>query len=546
MEHLGISSITLRNFKGVGPQGVEVSIRPITLLFGTNSAGKSTIFQSLHYLREVLERRNANPDATLIGGSKQDLGGFGSLVHNHDTSKSITVGVEIHPRDDDAYWDYLPIYLLNDDQQDLVTIGELSRLFDIDRIGVEVTTAWNVVGNTATIVGYRVSINGEPVASLMRSDPEKPELQGPGFKARWSIEPKALRFLARRWEGRTEEVMTDEDLPNIEPLSDVPEDWTETCLPTWGQPVALPQLNPTERDGINFSELLRMVLSQMLEGIGRRVLGELQQIRYIGPWRAVPDRLHRVPRIPDEARWSDGLGAWDVLARVSEAGDPGQIIPAVNDWLQSENRFATDYFIESRAEILLDANGPIVQALQRFMVAYDDLSADDFAIMVWQPLLAQNRQQHLSIYSRSTGLPLAPADIGVGISQVLPLIVAAHIADRKTIAIEQPELHIHPAMQVVLADLVIDASRQRSLTMLIETHSEHLVLRLLRRIRESTRGELKDPKLMLTPDDISILYIAADVDGLKVTKLLVDAEGEFLVRWPNKKGFFGERLDEVG
>jgi len=272
----------------------------------------------------------------------------------------------------------------------------------------------------------------------------------------------------------------------------------------------------------------------------------LQQIRHIGPWRAVPDRQHRVPRIPDEARWADGLGAWDALARAAEAGDPGKLIPGVNDWLESENRFATDYRIESRKEIVLDANGAIVQALQRFMVAYDDLSATDFATMVWQPLLAQHSRQHLSIVSRSTGLPLAPADIGVGISQVLPLIVAAHTADRKTISIEQPELHIHPAMQVVLGDLAIDATRRRSLTMLIETHSEHLVLRLLRRIRESASGELRDQNLALTPDDVSVLYIAAGADGLQVTKLPVDIEGEFLVRWPNKNGFFGERLDEVG
>jgi hypothetical protein len=45
-----------------------IDLKPITLLFGPNSAGKSTILQSLHYLREILERRNADPDQTIAGG----------------------------------------------------------------------------------------------------------------------------------------------------------------------------------------------------------------------------------------------------------------------------------------------------------------------------------------------------------------------------------------------------------------------------------------------------------------------------------------------
>jgi len=267
----------------------------------------------------------------------------------------------------------------------------------------------------------------------------------------------------------------------------------------------------------------------------------LQQIRHIGPWRAVPDRQHRVPRIPDEARWADGLGAWDALARAAEAGDPGKLIPGVNDWLESENRFATDYRIESRKEIVLDANGAIVQALQRFVVGYDDLSAADFASMVWQPLLAQHRRQCLTITSRSTGLPLAPADIGIGISQVFPFIVAAHTADRKSIAIEQPELHIHPAMQVVLGDFAIDAAHNRGINMLIETHSEHLVLRLMRRLRETFQSgnENRPP---VTPKDICILFVEADPAGTVVREMPLNELGQLVKAWPG--GFFEEGLRE--
>jgi len=85
-----ISRIEITNFKGISDCQI-IELRPITLLFGPNSAGKSTILQALHYLREILERGNTNPD-TLAGGA-MDLGGFETLVHNHDLDRTITLKV---------------------------------------------------------------------------------------------------------------------------------------------------------------------------------------------------------------------------------------------------------------------------------------------------------------------------------------------------------------------------------------------------------------------------------------------------------------------
>ena len=74
-----ITKITLENFKSIKDR-VEIDIKPITLLFGPNSAGKSTVVQALHYLKEVL-RYNLDPGKTSIGGEAIDLGGFANLVH---------------------------------------------------------------------------------------------------------------------------------------------------------------------------------------------------------------------------------------------------------------------------------------------------------------------------------------------------------------------------------------------------------------------------------------------------------------------------------
>src|SRR4051812_45528471 len=83
-----ITRIEIENFKGIGDR-VELDLKPITLLFGPNSAGKSTVTHALHYAREVVGRRNYDADKTIAGGSVVDLGGFRSFIHMKNTSKSV-------------------------------------------------------------------------------------------------------------------------------------------------------------------------------------------------------------------------------------------------------------------------------------------------------------------------------------------------------------------------------------------------------------------------------------------------------------------------
>lgn len=82
-----IHAIELENFKGIGSHQ-RVEFAPLTLLFGANSAGKSTILQALLYLHEVLERGSADVDRTELGGDVLELGGFSRLVHTKPTEPS--------------------------------------------------------------------------------------------------------------------------------------------------------------------------------------------------------------------------------------------------------------------------------------------------------------------------------------------------------------------------------------------------------------------------------------------------------------------------
>jgi hypothetical protein len=146
-----------------------------------------------------------------------------------------------------------------------------------------------------------------------------------------------------------------------------------------------------------------------------------------------------------------------------------------------------------------------------------------------------------TLWDIDKNMSVEPSDIGVGISQLKPLIIASLLPSKKFVSIEQPELHVHPRIQTATADLLIASSNKTSF--MIETHSEHLLLRLLKRIRQTTDNELPDNDLAISPEKVSIVYFEADAGGVRIKRIRIDNDGEFIDRWPH--GFFSERRDEV-
>jgi hypothetical protein len=138
---------------------------------------------------------------------------------------------------------------------------------------------------------------------------------------------------------------------------------------------------------------------------------------------------------------------------------------------------------------------------------------------------------------------IAPSNMGIGFSQMMPLVASAFGSENRLIAIEQPELHVHPGLQTELADLFIQSAWERKNRFLIETHSEHLILRVLRRIRETTRRTLPEGKSPIRHEDVAVLYVQPSPEGSKVIEMRIDDQGRLIDNWPN--GFFEERLDEL-
>ena len=145
------------------------------------------------------------------------------------------------------------------------------------------------------------------------------------------------------------------------------------------------------------------------------------------------------------------------------------------------------------------------------------------------------------------GSLVLPSEVGAGVSlQVIPVVVAALEARRwSDTGRANRRIHIHPAVQVGLGDLFIDAATRDGSrrTVVAETHSEHLVLRVLRRIRETTEGALAEVAPAFSADKLSVVHVESLPEGVRIRTLKVDELGEFKDRWP--RGFFAERMEEL-
>jgi len=505
---MSLTAVTLENFKGIG-EATRIELKPITLLFGANSAGKSTILQALLYAREILERGNTDPDKTLQGGDAVDLGGFRNLVHNHDESLTISLRFDLDLSD-----------------IDLVDYGDFPESQDLDELSGEAMEAWVKLSinwgrfnDEPAQADYEVGINGV-VAARGCAD------EGAGAR-------HLVRYNGRHpWfdqGGESEQ----------SPVTNPEPEWVDCPTAELGGP-----RRGAHRMETLFDEIRTVLaahdlgewaerLSFCLIAPGEYLRSYLKRLHYLGPIRVVPDRTYQPSKSPDESRWSTGLAAWDWIHSASLAQ-----LDELNKWLTWESRLNTGYRVDVKHYKELDVDGMAMAALSQgtdFLDNYDTIRNEITALPVKTRILLRQQRDFL---------PVSPQDVGIGISQVIPVVVAA-LAQRDGIAaIEQPELHIHPAVQVGLGDLFIRQSHEDdgdNRQFLIETHSEHLLLRILRRIRQ-TGEDQAPPNLGLTPDRVAVYYVESTEQGTYLKHLGINEEGRFIEQWP--RGFFEEREKE--
>jgi predicted ATPase len=124
-------------------------------------------------------------------------------------------------------------------------------------------------------------------------------------------------------------------------------------------------------------------------------------------------------------------------------------------------------------------------------------------------------------------------DSGYGMNQMLPVIIQCVLApEGSLIAVEEPEIHLHPNLQAAIMDFFIEMAK-RDLQVLITTHSEHMLMRLQRRIAEQK----------LSPGDVAIYFFDIEQNASKATNIDIDVFGRIEGTFP---GFFERDFEEFG
>lgn len=510
-----LTELALTNFKPFGREQ-RAPLAPITLIYGPNSGGKSSLIQALLLLRQSLRTRSAESTNLITRGPEIDLGSFRSLIHKHDLARPLTIAVRYRPSSTFVQ----PPHITHMPWRYERRISLTYRPSEIQ------SNAGSINPNESVLERARYQVYEEDQerlnATLLRE--ENPldmglimeDWEATSLYMRYGFDHDARAF---RWESpssheslarfftSTDETWTPKASPRKtrrKPLSDsarydaASRTLKDTCvLVDGGLPMRITKPGLTEEEKESTLHLLGRC--QVIETLGFELSGLLSSISYVGPLRTRPERHYNdLGSAPNTVGLSGEFTAHTLHRHQLKITDK------INHWF---GELGIPYELSIRHLTDEITGGLIV----------------------------------LSLLDKRTNVPVAPSDVGFGIGQILPILVEGLNKEEHLICVEQPELHLHPRLQAKLADFFIDRAPIQSkkqmyhLTLnqwIIETHSEALMLRLQRRIREGT----------LKASDVSVLYVDPTSQGSVIRQLRLDDDGEFLDTWPH--GFFEERYDE--
>jgi energy-coupling factor transporter ATP-binding protein EcfA2 len=395
----------------------DLALKPVTMLLGTNSSGKSSLIQALLLLKQTVQSPDRTVHLNLGGDEVNDLFNFGSFddVLNQATAS---------PRQFSIAFDFM-----RDDHE------------RIKQGGFECS--------------YGQTSSGSVAVQTLK------------------LQTDSRRFQAvRREKGAFSILVDEESQPRMK---------GRDCAPERSIALSADVIARLDKDG------------PLAEDLSLAIRRELESISYLGPLRRKPERDYPWNKTKPGDVGSDGRAAIDALlaSALLKGEEQNVVVEGVSKWLM-RMKVATQLEVRQ-----------------------------------------QGRSNRYELVVHRDGVACNLRDVGIGVSQVLPVLVVAYFAPRgSTIILEEPEIHLHPLAQSVLAELFVEVSRQRGVQFIVETHSEHL----FRRMQTLVAGK------KVSTNDVALYFVERKGKSAELRTLQIDEFGR-VSNWP--EGFFGDALGET-
>ena len=442
-----LTELQIKNFKAWGDTG-RVRLAPLTIIFGTNSSGKSSLGHLLLALKQTVQISDRKRSLHLgDDNSLIDLGTFSDCIYGHDLSLPLEFSIR---------WKL----------QNALTVK-------------------NPLDAKETYRGTELELS-----SVLKADK--------------SNQPQTASFSYRLYD--------DDDLKlNVDHAKD-PTPATLSCSPlklVSAQGRKWPLEAPEKFYRFADRSLLRFQNADFLADFPLQTERLLEHIYFLGPLRTPAKRVYQ---------WSGdtppdvGAQGESTVAALLAAKEQGRRLNRKH----RGHMFAFDSFI---AQWMIDLG--IIHS---------------FAV---RPLAEGRKEYEVLVKTHFNSHEVKLTDVGFGVSQVLPALVQAFYAPaNSTVWMEQPEIHLHPMAQSNLADLFISAvqsyenSEPRNIQLIVETHSEHLLTRLQRRIAEGK----------INISDVAVYFVNRKSGVAEMEALRLDTTGE-IENWP--PNFFGDEMADI-
>jgi hypothetical protein len=470
---LSVHSIRLINFMAFQDTG-WIELRPITLLFGKNSSGKSAILRALRLLKQSLAGANESNPPLIFATEELDVSSFEIVAHQSGKGEKdesgnlipceITFGFrcDISPEISDLLKNMPGNNFIPLDKQCLelmITLHKdsITKIIDLSRVALQLV---HPQGSSTNILRAR----------------------------------KTPKNLWRFWSH----------VFNIS-------QWDSFDLVT--EPAFFPHIVMPR----GLPQPVFIQLEQLLNNVVGEIKLFLEGIEFLGPVRPEPRRIFALDNLA-RRRWEkQGLKTWISFLR------------------REVSQSNLDTIVQSLVNMgLCEGADPDLGGYQGSGVISE-----------------------IKVIDTNTGLPFNLRDVGYGMSQVLPVVATSILAPPNSLVmIEQPELHLHPAAQSSLTNVFIEAINSllstndsnellpKNVRFLLETHSEHIFLRLRRCIAETAAIKNLRPELIdkfLPPENLGVYFINKG----NVNEITFDVYGSMNDIPDGFGGFFANDLDEV-